>query len=158
MVGCRRRRIYDLQSILGRPVDFQCRGQEGPPCTVKIGDTVNFNATFNTGKGFAWLNILIIWNMIMDVWELNLLIHFYFTGFPIRGLKQTVVWLNDWVTIPWVGLDMDGCKYLEGSCRKPAGDTLNFNYPVKILSFYPPVSYHCNLISGSVKNWCNNRN
>ena len=81
-----------------------------------------------------------------------MLIHFYFTGFPIRGLKQTVVWLNDWVTIPWVGLDMDGCKYLEGSCRKPAGDTLNFNYPVKILSFYPPVSYHCNLISGSVKN------
>ena len=52
MVGCRRRRIYDLQSILGRPVDFQCRGQEGPPCTVRIGDTVNFNATFNTGKGF----------------------------------------------------------------------------------------------------------
>ena len=52
MVGCRRRRIYDLQSILGRPVDFQCRGQEGPPCTVRIGDTVNFNAIFNTGKGF----------------------------------------------------------------------------------------------------------
>ena len=52
MVGCRRRRIYDMQAILGRPVDFQCRGQEGPPCTVRIGDTVNFNATFTTGKGF----------------------------------------------------------------------------------------------------------
>ena len=90
--------------------------------------------------------------MIIDVWELNLLINFYFTGFPIRGLKQTVVWLNDWVTIPWVGLDMDGCKYLEGSCRKPAGDTLNFNYPVKILSFYPPVSYDCNFINRGVIN------
>ena len=47
---------------------------------------------------------------------------------------------------------MDGCKYLEGSCRKPTGDTLNFNYPVKILSFYPPVSYDCNFINRGVIN------
>ena len=49
MLGCRRRRAYDLQTLLGRPVDFQCIGQNGPPCTVRIGDSVNFTATFNTG-------------------------------------------------------------------------------------------------------------
>ena len=48
MVGCRRRRAYDLQATLGRRVDFRCIGQN-IPCTVRIGDTVNFTATFNTG-------------------------------------------------------------------------------------------------------------
>ena len=52
MVGCRRRRAYDLQASLGRAVDFQCIGQNGPPCTAKIGDTVNFTATINTGTLF----------------------------------------------------------------------------------------------------------
>ena len=49
MVGCRRRRAYALQESLGRRVDFRCIGQN-IPCTVRIGDTVNFTATFQTGK------------------------------------------------------------------------------------------------------------
>ena len=49
MVGCRRRRAYALQESLGRRVDFRCIGQN-IPCTVRIGDTVNFTATFETGK------------------------------------------------------------------------------------------------------------
>ena len=49
MVGCRRRRAYALQETIGRRVDFRCIGQN-IPCTVKIGDTVNFTATFETGK------------------------------------------------------------------------------------------------------------
>ena len=49
MVGCRRRRAYAFQESLGRRVDFRCIGQN-IPCTVRIGDTVNFTATFETGK------------------------------------------------------------------------------------------------------------
>ena len=49
MVGCRRRRAYALQEALGRRVDFSCIGQN-IPCTVRIGDTVYFTATFNTGN------------------------------------------------------------------------------------------------------------
>jgi hypothetical protein len=48
MVGCRRRRAYALQGTLGRRVDFRCIRQN-IPCTVRIGDTANFTATFNTG-------------------------------------------------------------------------------------------------------------
>ena len=49
MVGCRRRRAYDFQESTGRRVDFRCIGQN-IPCTVRSGDTVNFTATFETGK------------------------------------------------------------------------------------------------------------
>ena len=52
MVGCRRRRAYALQESLGRRVDFRCIGQN-IPCTVRIGDTVHFTATFETGKMVA---------------------------------------------------------------------------------------------------------
>ena len=45
------------------------------------------------------------------------------------------------MTIPWVGLDTDGCKYVDGFCRNENAGTVSFSYPVKILSFYPPVSF-----------------
>ena len=49
MVGCRRRRAYDFQEALGRRVDFTCIGQN-IPCTVRIGDNLFYNATFNAGN------------------------------------------------------------------------------------------------------------
>jgi len=109
MVGCRRRRAYALQESLGRRVDFRCIGQN-IPCTVRIGDTVNFTATFET-------------------------------AFPLRGLEQKVTWLQGWANIPWVGLDTDACKYLDGNCTRQPGGVLSLTYPVKILSFYPPGLY-----------------
>ena len=38
-------------------VDFVCEGQNGPPCTVKGGDTVNFTATMRTG-----IKLLLDWH------------------------------------------------------------------------------------------------
>ena len=59
--------------------------------------------------------------------------------FPLRGLKQKVTYLHGWANIPWVGLDTDACKYLDGNCTRQSGGVLSLTYPVKILSFYPPV-------------------
>ena len=115
MVGCRRRRIYDLQTILGRPVDFQCRGQEGPPCTVRIGDTVNFNATFTTGKGFDWLDVF---NNLNICWyhgriKIKFIQSLRFYRFPAPRAKANcclVKWLGNhtlgwtwygWLQISW---------------------------------------------------------
>ena len=47
--GCQRRSAYDFQNQLGRKVDFHCNGEEGPPCTVMIGKTANFTASFTAG-------------------------------------------------------------------------------------------------------------
>lgn len=55
IVGCQRRSAYDFQKQSGRKVDFHCNGMEGPPCTIMIGKTANFTASFTTGtpiKGF----------------------------------------------------------------------------------------------------------
>ena len=52
IIGCQRRSSYDFQKETGRKVDFKCIGEEGPPCTVKIGEGANFTATFSAGK---WL-------------------------------------------------------------------------------------------------------
>ena len=52
IIGCQRRTAYDFQKETGRKVDFTCIGEEGPPCTVKIGEGANFTATFSAGK---WL-------------------------------------------------------------------------------------------------------
>ena len=48
--GCQRRSAYDFQKETGRKVDFTCIGEEGPPCSVKIGETANFTATFSAGE------------------------------------------------------------------------------------------------------------
>ena len=61
------------------------------------------------------------------------------SGFPIRNLVQEVHWMSDWMTVPWVGLDKAGCKYLEGNCGMSGRHELVFKYPVKIMQFYPPV-------------------
>ena len=54
IIGCRRRSTYDLQDpSSGMRVDFHCDGQEGPPCTVRIGDTIIFNTTITTGINFT---------------------------------------------------------------------------------------------------------
>ena len=60
-------------------------------------------------------------------------------AFPLRGLEQKVTWLQGWANIPWVGLDTDACKYLDGNCTRQSGGVLSLTYPVKILSFYPAV-------------------
>ena len=49
IVGCRRRSAYDFQKQLGKKMDFRCKGREGPPCFLKLGDTADFRATFQTG-------------------------------------------------------------------------------------------------------------
>ena len=49
VVGCRRRSAYDFQKQLGKKMDFRCKGREGPPCFLKLGDTADFRATFQTG-------------------------------------------------------------------------------------------------------------
>ena len=66
MVGCRRRRAYDFQEALGRRVDFTCIGQN-IPCTVRIGDNLFYNATFNAGNNH--ISKIMVWN---DLIELNL--------------------------------------------------------------------------------------
>jgi hypothetical protein len=43
--GCRRRRPQG-----GREPRFRCDGMDGPPCTMKRGDTVYLHIDFNTGK------------------------------------------------------------------------------------------------------------
>ena len=49
IVGCQRRSAYDFQKQSGKKVDFHCNGMEGPPCTLMIGKTANFTASFTTG-------------------------------------------------------------------------------------------------------------
>ena len=49
IVGCRRRSAYDFQEQLGKKMDFRCKGREGPPCFLKLGDIGDFRATFQTG-------------------------------------------------------------------------------------------------------------
>ena len=63
----------------------------------------------------------------------------HLSAFPLRGLEQKVTWLQGWANIPWVGLDTDACKYLDGNCTRQSGGALSLTYPVKILSFYPAV-------------------
>ena len=50
IVGCRRRSAYDFQEQLGKKMDFRCKGREGPPCFLKLGDIGDFRATFHTGR------------------------------------------------------------------------------------------------------------
>ena len=50
IIGCQRRSAYDFQKETGRKVDFTCVGEEGPPCTDKIGAGANFTATFSAGE------------------------------------------------------------------------------------------------------------
>ena len=140
MVGCRRRRAYALQESLGRRVDFRCIGQN-IPCTVRIGDTVHFTATFETGKMVPIrLNIKVsLLNNYVKSINLRNSSKRTLLAFPLRGLEQKVTWLQGWANIPWVGLDTDACKYLDGNCTRQSGGVLSLTYPVKILSFYPAV-------------------
>ena len=63
-------------------------------------------------------------------------------GFPIKGLKQeaSVRPIKYGVSIPWIGMDNDGCKYLEGNCSHGANTTLTFKYGIQVQDWYPPVS------------------
>ena len=46
IAGCRRR-----SGRQGRTPRFRCRGMEGPPCTMKKGDTVDLKVDFKSGNG-----------------------------------------------------------------------------------------------------------
>jgi len=93
-------------------VDFICDGEEGPPCTVVIGKEANFTATITAGT-------------------------------PIRGLKHyAYVRASKYgFQMPWVGMDNEGCPYLEKHCNSSGKENLVFAYPMKVESYYPPGTY-----------------
>ena len=65
------------------------------------------------------------------------------SDFPIRALRQEVnADLGGIFTVPWVGMERDGCKYLDGNCAGSEGQELVFSYPAKIQDAYPPVITH----------------
>ena len=47
--GCRRRRSVTIPEG-NRLMNFNCDGENAPPCTVKRGDTVYFDVEFSPGK------------------------------------------------------------------------------------------------------------
>ena len=59
--------------------------------------------------------------------------------FPIRHFRQDAKATVLGLSVDWYGLDIEGCKYLEGGCNGNAGDVVSFSYPIKVLDFYPPV-------------------
>jgi len=103
IIGCRRRSSY----AAGR-ADFNCRGTEGPPCTVRRGDVVVFNATIH--PTFA------VRQMTQDVVWQNGFIDLPWPGLDKEGCKF-----------------LEGNCKLNNANRD-----LNFAYNINILSAYPP--------------------
>ena len=64
---------------------------------------------------------------------------FLLLDFPIRHFRQDAKATVLGLSVDWYGLDIEGCKYLEGGCKGNAGDVVSFRYPIKVLDFYPPV-------------------
>ena len=64
---------------------------------------------------------------------------FLLLDFPIRRFRQDAKATVIGLSVDWYGLDIEGCKYLEGGCKGNAGDVVSFSYPIKVLPYYPPV-------------------
>jgi hypothetical protein len=64
-----------------------------------------------------------------------------FIGFPLKGFKHyaSVRESKFGIQVPWVGMDNDGCKYIDGHCNSSVKKELAFQYPMKVASWYPKV-------------------
>ena len=141
IVGCRRRSAYDFQEQLGKKMDFRCKGREGPPCFLKLGDIGDFRATFHTGRDKWRLHVYCYNHIIKRIRIRNIVDKYLFLllDFPIRRFRQDAKATVFGLSVDWYGLDIEGCKYLEGGCKGNAGDVVSFSYPIKVLPYYPPV-------------------
>jgi len=106
IVGCRRRSSY-----VNGLTDFTCQGQNGPPCTVRRGDTVVFNTTINADFSIK--------EMTQDVRWVTSLMEFPWPGLDTKGCNH-----------------LEGnCKL------SSANRDLNFAYNINIMQAYPPGFY-----------------
>jgi len=107
IIGCRRRSSY-----ANGLTDFRCEGQNGPPCTVRRGDTVVFNTTINADFAIKEMTQHVTW--VTSFMEM-----------PWPGLdKQGCNYLQG------------KCKLDDAKNRD-----LNFAYNINIATAYPPGYY-----------------
>jgi len=61
------------------------------------------------------------------------------------NLTQSVVWEQGWVDLPWIGMETEICKYVNGGNGCPGIGTengmSNLKFPIQILEQYPANSY-----------------
>lgn len=94
--------------------------------------------------------------MSYPIFENTYLDFFWISDFVVTDLAQSVFWDSS-VQVPWVGLDTNGCTYLEGNCNSTStivGQHVKFDYPILIEKFYPSVSLW---ISKHNKVWPSNK-
>ena len=73
MQGCQRRSAYDFQKERGIKVDFRCEGEHGPPCTVLIGNPLNFTATIQAGRNHHTIQMSYMHLICMFIYVLCLI-------------------------------------------------------------------------------------
>ena len=108
--GCRRRTSTSSR----RTWRFRCSGMEGPPCTLKRGDTVQLRVTFRSGSH------------------------------PLTSVSQSAHWVTNFgMELPWAGLDTNLCPYMSNSCngQVQSGQT-SMAYDIHINRLYPAGYYN----------------
>jgi len=114
VVGCQRRSTFPHSE------QFRCEALDGPPCTVRHGDTVDLSIFFNH------------------------------TGIAEGALLQTAgatakTGFLSWMESPWATLDARGCNFIQESedlvgCTGEEGTSL-LQLPIYIETFFPPNTY-----------------
>ena len=66
------------------------------------------------------------------------------SDFPLRKLTQEALWITNFgFQLPFAGLDLEGCKYLDHNCTaETVSDKQMFSYPIEIKKMYPAVLHY----------------
>merc|ERR1712176_1739958 len=61
----------------------------------------------------------------------------------VANMTQSTVWVTSFMDLPWVGMDTQGCPFVDWGkgCGNMQSRESDFYFPIKIEAFYPPGRY-----------------